>query len=106
VSSTMPPSINPLITPVPTDATNPSVTVGTIKIQWAGAKFTQGVSDFIQWSRQLEDSMCLNNVDNYVFEPLIPSPDPALEPRANANWKRNNKIALTYIHSTVADTEH
>ncbi|KAG6839649.1 hypothetical protein C0991_000544, partial [Blastosporella zonata] len=102
----MPSPPSPTVTPIPTDTTSPSVTVCSIKIQWTGTKFSRGSSDFIQWSRQLEDSMCLNNLDNYMFEPIIPCPDPDLEPQAHSNWLRNNKISLTFLRSAVADTEH
>ncbi|KAG6807260.1 hypothetical protein H0H92_008220 [Tricholoma furcatifolium] len=61
----------PSIVPISTDATNPSVSERVIKIQWAGSKFARGTSDFGQWSRALEDTMCLNNLNNYIFEPSV-----------------------------------
>ncbi|KAG6806915.1 hypothetical protein H0H92_009579, partial [Tricholoma furcatifolium] len=102
----MAPSESPATVPLSTNTVNPSIVERAIKIQWVGTRFTQGTSDFLQWSRLLEDALCLNNLDNYVFEPTVSRPDPALEPRTHANWTRNNKIALTFLRSAIAETEH
>ncbi|KAF5386655.1 hypothetical protein D9615_001950 [Tricholomella constricta] len=92
-------------TPLSTDATNPSVARIHIRTPWAGAKLDRTTGDFNQWAEHFTDALIMNGLDEYVLDPVIPRPPADTEPRAHVNWVRNNRLAITYIRTALADTE-
>lgn len=87
-------------TPIPTasntDTLKPSVSKASIHTTFQGEKLDQLKSNWTTWNPEILIALTFNGLVEYV-EGTLPQPDASSEPRANANWKANDRLARSFL---------
>ncbi|KAG6838609.1 hypothetical protein C0991_012197 [Blastosporella zonata] len=94
--------------PLPTDMMTPLVTLVLLHpVEWKHDKYNRldPKADFRTWARRLNLFLSLIGLKEYIFEPIISSPNRVAEPIAHRNWASNNNYARAIVLTTMDEAE-
>jgi hypothetical protein len=97
-------TINSPKSKVELDAYRPSIRSLSISKNFSGEKLSHDKSNWQQWNRQFLITLALNSLKGYV-KGTVNKPDKNAEPRAHANWLKNDELALHLTLENINEHE-